>query len=77
MKTIPRSRAPMSRIDVIEDSMVAVLRNKTEWERLEMAFGMWEMAEGILGDVIAAEHPDWTPAQVRQLVARRLAHECP
>ena len=57
--------------------MIPFLLQKTEWERLEVAFGMWEMAEHILSTVIASENPGLDPSQIRDAVARRMAHECP
>ena len=77
MRTEKTVRSRMSRIDVMDDAMIPFLLQKTEWERLEVAFGMWEMAEHILSTVIASENPGLDPSQIRDAVARRMAHECP
>lgn len=59
---------------VMNDAMAAILRQKTEAERLAIAFGMWRFARDMIQANVAAEHPDWTPEQVQRVVARRLSH---
>ncbi|HZU35123.1 MAG TPA: hypothetical protein VFA18_04400 [Gemmataceae bacterium] len=60
--------------DRMDPAMVAVLRQKTEAERLRIAWGMWRFARDMLRNVLQAEHPDWSETQVQQEAARRLAH---
>jgi uncharacterized protein (DUF849 family) len=55
------------------NEMVAVLREKTELERLRIAWGMWRSAREMLINLIKAEHPDWSIDEVRRNAARRLA----
>lgn len=61
-------------IEVIDDAMVAILRQKTEAERLAIAWGMWDSAREMLRNLVRAEHPDWPEEEVNREVARRLAH---
>ncbi len=62
------------RIEVIDPAMAAVLRQKTETERLQIAWGMWRSARSMLHYVMRAEHPDWENAEIEREVARRLSH---
>lgn len=62
------------KFEVVDDDMAAVLRTKTERERLEIAFGMWRSARRIMRAAIAGEHPDWTAAEIDREVAHRMSH---
>jgi hypothetical protein len=68
MRKLPRS------IEVVDWDMAAILRNKTEAERLSIAWGMWQSARDMLSTLLRHEHPDWKEQEVQQEVARRLAH---
>ncbi|HEV3342824.1 MAG TPA: hypothetical protein VG125_20800 [Pirellulales bacterium] len=61
-------------IEVVDPVMAQVLRQKTEWERLEIATGMWRSARRILQATIQQENPNWTPDQVDREAARRMSH---
>ncbi|MCX7426049.1 MAG: hypothetical protein NTW96_10575 [Planctomycetia bacterium] len=65
---------PHPKYDVIDDEMAAILAEKTEQERLEIAFGMWRSARAIIQAIVAAEHPDWSEEEVQKAVARRMSH---
>ena len=65
---------PHPRYDVIDDAMAAVLAQKTEQQRLEIAFGMWRSARAMIQAIVAAEHPDWSEAEVQKAIARRMSH---
>jgi hypothetical protein len=62
------------RIERVDDAMAEVLRQKTEEERLRIAFQMWEFARDMIRANLAVEHPDWTDQQINREVARRLSH---
>lgn len=62
------------RFEMIDDAMAKVLRDKTEAERLAIAFGMWRFARDFLRATIRSEHPDWDEARVTRAVASRLSH---
>jgi hypothetical protein len=51
---------PVPNFDVIDDQMAAVLREKTEWERLQIGFEMWHSAQKMIWAIVTAEHPEWT-----------------
>jgi hypothetical protein len=60
--------------EVVERDMAAILRTKTEAERLSIAWGMWRSARTMLDNLLRAEHPDWNESQRQREVARRLSH---
>ena len=62
------------RIEVIDDQMAAVLRQKTGAERLQIANGMFRMAQRLIRSRLKAQHPDWTEDQIAAGVAIRIAH---
>jgi hypothetical protein len=61
-------------IEMMDDAMADVLRNKTEAERLRIAGRMWQSARVILRGAIQTEHPDWTEEQVNREIAHRISH---
>lgn len=67
---------PMARIDieVMDDVMADILRQKTEAERLIIAWGMWRSARDMLRALIRAENPDASQEVVNRLAAQRLAN---
>lgn len=46
----------------------------TPAERLQQAFGMWDVAKNMIRGVLRQEHPDWTEEQILREAARRLSH---
>ncbi|MEQ1824758.1 MAG: hypothetical protein ABL921_02390 [Pirellula sp.] len=61
-------------MEVMDDAMTDVLRQKTEGERLRIAGRMWKSARVILRGAIRTEHPDWSVDQVNREIARRISH---
>ena len=62
------------KFEVPSDEMVAVLRQKTGAERLEIASRMFGSARRMLISHLEAQHPDWDEDEVQQEAARRLSH---
>jgi len=60
-------------VEVMDDTMADILRQKTEVERLRIAGGMWKSARVILRGAIQTEHPDWNTGQVDREIARRIS----
>lgn len=60
--------------DIVDDAMAGVLREKTERERLEIAFGMWRFARNMMEKALRAEYPDWSNEQIQRQVAKRMSH---
>ena len=61
-------------IEVVDDDMAGVLRQKTGAERLRIASGMYASARGMLREHLKSLHPDWPLPRVNSEVARRLSH---
>jgi hypothetical protein len=45
---------------MLDDAMCEILRQKTEAERLAIAFGMWRFARDMIRANFRHEHPDWS-----------------
>ena len=61
-------------VEVMDDAMADLLRQKTEVERLRIAARMWRSARVILRGAIRTEHPDWDDARVSREIAHRISH---
>jgi Rv0078B-related antitoxin len=61
-------------IDVIDDAMAEILRQKTDAERLAMVDHMWVFARDMIRANLRHDHPDWTQEEVDHMTARRLSH---
>jgi len=62
-------------IEVVDEAVAAILRTKTPAERLAMAFAANETARALIAGRLRTDHPDWTDAQVKAGVARRMMGE--
>ena len=63
-----------SRIEVVTDEVVAILRLKTGVERLEIAGRMFASARRMLINHLRSQHPDWDDRAIDREAARRLSH---
>ena len=61
-------------IEIIDRQMARLLAEKSEAERLQIAWGMWRSARRMLSQLVESEHPDWHSDQVQSEVSRRLSH---
>jgi len=61
-------------IEVMDDAMADVLRQKTEAERLAIAFRMWAFARDMIARQVRSDSPDLPEPEVQRLVARRMSH---
>ena len=61
-------------IEVLDQAMAEVLRQKTPAQRLQIGFRLWDSAKRMLTAHLSAEHPDWTQEDVNAEVVRRLAY---
>jgi lauroyl/myristoyl acyltransferase len=65
------ARPPM---EIIDRDMARVLAEKSEAERLQIAWGMWRSARRMIACIIAAESPELSPQEREREVAKRLSH---
>ena len=61
-------------LEVMDDAMADVLRQKTEVERLKIGMRMWQTARVILRAAIRAEQPTWDEDHVDREIAKRISH---
>ena len=67
-----RPRPVPPRIDAVDPDMARVFAAMSGMERLRIADKAWAQARERLIAFLTAEHPDWSPTEVRRQVARRL-----
>lgn len=67
-------RLDIGQIEVVDEQLAEVLRQKTPAERLEMADAIWVFARDTIKTVLRQEHPEWDEAQLQREVAQRLSH---
>jgi hypothetical protein len=67
-------RLDPGQIEVIDDQMAAVIRQKSGAERLAIANGLYVSARRTLTSHLRFEHPEWSDEQIAREVARRLSH---
>ena len=61
-------------IEILDDLMVQVLKNKTPQERLMIAFNMWSSTKKQLTNFLHSLHSEWSEKEIQQEVAKRLSH---
>ena len=61
-------------LDMMDDAMADILRQKSPLERLQIAGRMWKSARVMLRGSIRTFHPDWTEEQVNRELIRRISH---
>jgi len=67
-------RLDAGQIEVVDDRIAEILREKTSTERLKQAFGMWHSARIQLTYYLKSLHPEWDEKLIQKEVARRLSH---
>ncbi len=61
-------------VELLDERVVEILRQKTPQERLAIAFGMFDTARLMVRGVVRQEHPEWSEDEVLRESARRLSH---
>jgi len=65
----------VSRTNMVDSRVAAILRAKSGMERLRLAHEAWELAHARLTAYLAARHPEWDRQQVQSAVAKRLSRD--
>ncbi len=60
-------------IEIVDREMATILAQKTEAERLQIAWGMWRSARNMLTRLVQAENNELSADEVQAAVSRRLA----
>ena len=61
-------------IDVIDDIMVDIYKQKSPFERLKIAFGLWDSARTQLFYNLRSLWPDWDEEKLWREIAKRISH---
>jgi hypothetical protein len=61
-------------IDLIDDIMVDIYKQKSPFERLKIAFGFWNSARTQLYHNLHSLWPDWDEEKIRREIAKRISH---
>jgi len=69
-----RLRIEFSQIEVVDDVMCEILKQKSSLERLKIAFGLWRSARKQLFSYIRSLHPDWDEKRISKEVVKRISH---
>jgi Rv0078B-related antitoxin len=67
------NQSAIARIEILDDAMVAVLRQKSEAERLAMTSELFRSAQQLLRAAVRGAQPAWSEEEVEREVARRIA----
>jgi len=67
-------RLDYGQIEVVDDIMTEVLRQKTPAERIRIGFNLWISTRDMLMSYLRKSHPEWDIERIRKEVVRRLSH---
>jgi hypothetical protein len=61
-------------IEIIDDLMAEIFKQKSPLERLKIAFGLWNSARTQLFHNLRSLQPEWDEEKIRQEIAKRISH---
>ena len=61
-------------LELLDDAMAQVLREKTVAQRLAIGNSLWIYARDLMQSVLRQEHPEWSDEEIQCQVARRMSH---
>ena len=67
-------RLDRGQIEVVDDRMAEVLRDKTPAERIRIGFSLWTSARNMLTTHLKSTHPEWKEDRLNREVSGRLSH---
>ncbi len=67
-------RLDKGQIEVVDDVMASILKQKSPAERIRIGFNLWISARDMLISYLGKTHPEWDSIKIRNEVARRLSH---
>jgi hypothetical protein len=67
-------RLDLRQVEMLDDAVVEVLRQKRPQDRLRIGFDLWISVRKMLATHIRHTHPQWDERTVEREVARRLLH---
>jgi hypothetical protein len=66
------TRTSVKRIEAVDPAVARALRAMSGMDRLRLGHECWETTRDRLAAYLAYRHPEWSAAEVRRQVARRL-----
>jgi len=66
-------RLDRGQIEVLDDAVAELLRQKTPAERIQIGFTLWQSAHSMLMTHLKKTHADWSEERVKQEVVRRFS----
>jgi hypothetical protein len=67
-----RWRLDPGQIEVVDDAVAEILRQKTPSQRIAMVFAADRMIRQVVKGSIKKLHPDWSEGHVQEELARRM-----
>jgi hypothetical protein len=67
-------RLDPGQIEVVDDAMAEILKQKTPGERIQIGFKMWTSARKMLTAHLKSTHSEWDDTRISKEVAKRLSH---
>ena len=61
-------------IEILDEQLIKVLKEKTPQQRLIIAFNMWDSAKNLLTTYLESTHSDWNEKEIHREVIKRLSH---
>ena len=72
MAYLMSAETDIRRIEVVDESIAAILRTKTPGERMDMGFRAAAVAKMMIESNVRQFNPDWDDARVKAEVLRRM-----
>jgi hypothetical protein len=66
-------RLDAGQIEVVDEAIAQVLREKTPTERIEMVLAANRTMRLVIEGSLRSRHPDWNNDQIKKEVARRMS----
>ncbi|MBI5555024.1 MAG: hypothetical protein HY920_04115 [Elusimicrobia bacterium] len=67
-------RLDKGQIEVMDSTMVDILRRKTPAERIAIGFGLWISARNMLASHLRHTHPQWSEEELQREIIKRMSH---
>jgi len=66
-------RLDQGQIEVVDDAVADILRQKTPGERIRIGLNLWTSARNMLRVHLRRTHPEWSAEVIEKEVIRRLS----
>lgn len=59
-------------VDLPDETMISIYKEKTPQQRLEISFGLWSFARSLVKASLKTFHPDWSEQAIEEETAKRM-----